>query len=61
VDHRTIPILIDKCHANRFDLDEGDRRRIESLKESGRRYLTGGQMGWFKRICKQLDEMEACM
>jgi hypothetical protein len=33
----------------------------EALKESGRRYLTGGQMGWFKRICKQLGEMETYM
>jgi hypothetical protein len=48
----SIPMLIDKCQANRFDLDEGDRRRIESLTESGRRYVR------FKRIGKQLGEME---
>ena len=55
----SIPILIDKCFANRFDLDDGDRQRIQRLRESGKRYVTGGQMGWFKRICKQLDEMES--
>jgi hypothetical protein len=57
----SISTLINKCYANRDDLDEGDRRRIESLKESGRRYVTGGQMGWFKRICKQIGEMEKYM
>ena len=54
----SIPILIDKCYANRFDLDGADQARVEQLKESGRRYVTGGQMGWFKRICKLLGEME---
>jgi hypothetical protein len=54
----SVPTLIDKCYENRCDLDEGDQRRIESLKTSGRRYVTGGQMGWFKRICKQLGEIE---
>ncbi len=34
---------------------------IESLKESGHRYVSGGQMGWFKRICKQIGEMEKYM
>ena len=57
----SIPILIDKCFANRFDLDAGDRQRIQRLRESGKRYVTGGQMGWFKRICKQLNEMESYM
>jgi hypothetical protein len=57
----SIPILIDKCFANRFDLDAGDRQRIQRLRESGKRYVTGGQMGWFKRICKQLNEMERYM
>ena len=57
----SIPTLIEKCYLDRFDLDEGDRRRIETLKESRRGYVTGGQMGWFKRICKQLGEMEAYM
>ena len=57
----SIPILIGKCFANRFDLDAGDRQRIHRLRESGKRYVTGGQMGWFKRICKQLNEMESYM
>jgi len=57
----SIPTLIEKCYLDRFDLDEGDRRRIETLKESRRGYVTGGQVGWFKRICKQLGEMEAYM
>jgi len=57
----SIPTLIEKCYLDRFDLDEGDRRRIETLKESRRGYVTGGQMGWLKRICKQLGEMEAYM
>jgi hypothetical protein len=39
----------------RFDLDEGDWRRIESLNESGRRYVTGGQMGWFKRSAELIQ------
>ena len=34
---------------------------VERLRESGKRYVTGGQMGWFKRICKQLNEMESYM
>ncbi|HEY1362500.1 MAG TPA: hypothetical protein VGF60_09665 [Xanthobacteraceae bacterium] len=57
----SIPILIRKCHANRFELEESDRRRIEQLHESGRRYVTGAQIAWFKRICKQLNEMESYM
>ena len=57
----SIRTLIDKCHINRFDLDEGDRQRIEKLKELDRGFVTGSQMGWFKRICKQLGEMEQYM
>jgi len=57
----SIPMLIDKCFASRFELDEGDRLRIERLRESGKRYVTGGQMGWFKRVCKHLNEMESHM
>ena len=30
----SIPILIDKCFANRFDLDDGDRQRIQRLREN---------------------------
>ena len=29
----SIPTLIEKCFLNRFDLDERDRRGIETLKE----------------------------
>jgi len=57
----SVPILIRKCYANRFELDQGDQERIERLYKSERRYVTGGQMGWFKRICKQLNEMEPYM
>ena len=57
----SIPILIRKCFDSRFELDESDRMRIEKLVESRRGYVTGGQMGWFKRICKRLGEMETYM
>src|SRR5215467_15821914 len=50
--------LIDKCYAARDELDLADAERIERLKEKARNYVTGRQMGWFKRICKQLGEME---
>ncbi|MFY9626166.1 MAG: hypothetical protein WAM17_11600 [Rhodoplanes sp.] len=35
-----------------------DRKRLEALYEKNRGFVTGAQMGWFKRICKQLGEME---
>jgi hypothetical protein len=57
----SIAILINKCFANRFELDEQDRARIEQLHASGKGYVTGAQMGWFKRICKALNEMERYM
>ena len=50
-----------KCFENRFELDEGDRVRLEALANSGHSYVTGKQIGWFKRICKQLGEMEEYM
>jgi hypothetical protein len=53
--------LIDVCHQNRLDLDEGDQDRIGRLKAEGRRYVRGNEMGWFKRICKQLGEIERYM
>ena len=34
----SIPILIDKCYANRFDLDGADQARVERLQ----RVLVGG-------------------
>jgi hypothetical protein len=52
---------MEKCYANRYELDELDRKRLEALYDKGRDFVTGGQMGWFKRICKQLGEMEPYM
>src|SRR3954470_9527232 len=57
----SIPILIRNCFDIRFELDESARIQIEKLVESRRGYVTGRQMGWFKRICKQLGEMENYM
>jgi DNA invertase Pin-like site-specific DNA recombinase len=57
----SISTLIIKCYEGRWELDPADRSRIENLYESGRGYVTGAQMGWFKRICKQLGEMEDYM
>jgi len=54
----SIPILIEKCWLNRFDLDKRDQEFIEGLKASGRGYVTGRQIGWFIGICKQLGEVE---
>ena len=57
-----ISVLIIKCYEGRSTLeDPADGRRIENLYESGRSYVTGAQMGWFKRICKELGEMEDYM
>jgi hypothetical protein len=56
-----VRLLMEKCYANRNDLDEGDRRRLEALYEKGRSFVTGAEMGWFKRICRQLGEMEEYM
>ena len=57
----SIPILIEKCWLNRFDLDERDQKFIEGLKNSGRGYVTGRRIGWFIGICKQLGEVERHM
>jgi hypothetical protein len=54
----SIPILIEKCWLNRFNLDERDQEFIGELKASGRGYVTGRQIGWFIGICKQLGEVE---
>jgi hypothetical protein len=60
--HHTIRGLsVDVCHQNRFDLDDGDQDRIDKLKSQGRRFVRGHEMGWFKRIRKQLGEMESYM
>jgi hypothetical protein len=57
----SIPLLIEKCFANRDELDARDRKRLETLVEKGRKFVTGSEFGWFKRICKQLREMEEYM
>ena len=57
----SIALLMKHCYEGRFELDEGDRDRIEALVKTGRNYVTGKQIGWFKRICKQLGEMEEYM
>jgi hypothetical protein len=57
----SVRLLMEKSYANRCELVEGDRKRLEALYEKGRSFVTGAQMGWFKRICKQLGEMEEYM
>ena len=57
----SVAALVDACHQNRFDLDEADRERIERLKAQNRRHVRGNEMGWFKRICIQLGDMEGYM
>jgi hypothetical protein len=54
----SVAALIEKCYLARDELDLEDVKRIEALKASGRCSVTGRQIGWFKRICKQLGEME---
>jgi hypothetical protein len=55
----SVSILINNCYLARFDLDEDeDIEFIEWLKNSGRAFVTGRQLGWFIRICKQLGELE---
>jgi hypothetical protein len=54
----SISILIDRCYAGLWALKQpADRQRIEELYASGHRFVTGAQMGWFKRICKELGEI----
>ena len=56
----SVEILIEKCFLARLELsDDDDVRRIEALKASGRTFVTGKQIGWFKRICRELGEIEA--
>jgi hypothetical protein len=57
----SVEILIDRCLALRFELDSADRQRLEDLKNSSRSYVAGRQIGWFKRVCKQLGEIEDYM
>jgi hypothetical protein len=55
----SVATLIEKCFQARFDLeDDRDIEFIESLHKFGRRFVTGRQLGWFTRICKQLGEIE---
>lgn len=59
-DGLSVEILIAKCFVARLDLsDDDDVERIEALKASGRTFVTGKQIGWFKRICRELGEIEA--
>ena len=54
-----VEALIRNCFESRFDLDaDDDIEFIESLHKSGRAFVTGRQLGWFIRICKQLGEVE---
>jgi len=55
----SVAILIEKVFQARLELaDDADIERIEKLKETGQRFVTGRQMGWFRRICKELNEIE---
>ena len=55
----SVAILIKNCFEARFDLsNDEDIEFIESLNKSGRSFVTGRQLGWFIRICKELDEIE---
>jgi hypothetical protein len=58
-DGLSVEILIEKCFLARLDLgSDDDIGRIEALKASGRTFVTGKEIGWFKRICKELGELE---
>ena len=55
----SVEILITKCFSARLDLSgDDDVARIEALKASGRTFVTGKEIGWFKRICKELGLIE---
>jgi hypothetical protein len=57
----SVRTLIERCFQVRFELDLSDRERVEDLNNSGRSYVTGRQIGWFKRICRELGEIEGYM
>ena len=58
-DGLSVEILIEKCFLARLELsNDYDIERIEALKASGRTFITGKQIGWFKRVCKELREIE---
>lgn len=55
----SVATLIEKVFQARLELnDDADIERIEKLKATGQRFVTGRQMGWFRRICKELNEIE---
>jgi hypothetical protein len=57
-----VAALIKNCFEARFLLgDEEDIEFIETLHKRGRPFVTGRQLGWFTRICKQLGEIERYM
>ncbi len=59
-DGLSVAVLIEKCFQARLELgSDHDIERIEALKASGRGYVTGKEIGWFKRICRELGEIEA--
>jgi len=55
----SVAILIKNCFEARLDLsNDEDIEFITSLHNSGRPFVTGRQLGWFIRICKELGEVE---
>jgi hypothetical protein len=55
----SVAILIKNCFESRLDLiNDDDIEFIESLHKSGRAFVTGRQLGWLIRICKELGEIE---
>jgi hypothetical protein len=59
-DGLSVALLIPRCYAARFDLDDDtDIEFVEWLHKSSRSYVTGRQRAWFVRICKQLGFVEA--
>ena len=39
----SICLLMERCYANRYELDEDDRRRLEALYEKNRSFVTGAR------------------
>lgn len=61
-DGLSVEILIGKCFLARLDLgSDDDIERIEALRASGRTFVTGKEIGWFKQICRELEEIEPYM
>jgi hypothetical protein len=59
-DGLSVEILIEKCFQGRLELgNDDDVERIDALEASGRKFVTGKEIGWFKRICRELGEIEA--